>query len=60
LVPKHKPLYDTPTKNNRYPLLKGNAFEELYDLNTLKPIKEHVENRDIAKQGLTKLEIEFA
>jgi len=58
LVPQYKPLYDTPTKN-RYPLLKGNVFEELYNLNTLKPIREHVENYRRAKKELTKLGIEF-
>ncbi len=58
LVPKYKPIYDTPTKD-RYPLLKGNPFEELYDLNTLKPTKEHVDNYHAAKKELTKLGIEF-
>lgn len=58
LVPKYKPLYDTPARN-RYPLLKGNVFEELYDLNTLKPIKEHIDNYHTAKKELTKLGIEF-
>jgi len=58
LVPKYKPLYDTPTKN-RYPILKGNVFEELYDLNTLKPIREHIDNYHTAKRELTKLGIEF-
>jgi len=58
LVPKYKPLYDTPTKN-RYPRLKGRAFEELYDMNTLKPIKEHVDNYHMAKNELASLGIEF-
>jgi methylamine--corrinoid protein Co-methyltransferase len=58
LVPKYRAVYDTPTKD-RYPLLKGNTFEELYNLDTLKPIKEYVESYHAAKKELTKLGIEF-
>jgi hypothetical protein len=59
LVPKYKPIYATPAKD-RYRLLKGNVFEELYDLNTLKPIKEHVDNYHNAKKELAELGIEFS
>jgi methylamine---corrinoid protein Co-methyltransferase len=58
LLPKYKPLYDTPTKD-RYPLLKGKPFEELYDLDTLKPRKEHVEQYRAARQEMAELGIEF-
>jgi hypothetical protein len=51
-------LVDIPTKD-RYPFLKGNKFEELYDLNTLKPIKGHIDQYHAAKKELTKLGIEF-
>jgi len=58
LVPRYSPTYDVPTKD-RYRLLKGKAFEELYDLNTLKPNKEHIDSYYAAKKELTKLGIEF-
>ena len=58
LVPKYKEIYDTPSKD-RYPLLKGNTFEELYDLNTLKPFQEHVDTYHSAKEELSKLGIKF-
>ena len=58
LLPKYKPIYDTPSRD-RYPLMKGKPFEELYDLNTLKPSKEHVEHYRMAKKELTGLGIEL-
>ena len=58
LVPKYKEIYDTPSKD-RYPLLKGNTFEELYDVNTLKPIQKHIDTYYSAKEELSKLGIRF-
>ena len=58
LVPKYGPIYDTKTKE-RYPLLKGKPFEELYNLDTLKPNQEHVDNYRYAKDELAKLGVEF-
>ncbi len=58
LFPKYGPIYDTPTKR-RYPLLKGKPFEELYNVDTLKPNQKHVDNYHAAKEELAKLGIEF-
>ena len=58
LVPKYKPIYDKPPKE-RGPLLKGKAFEELYDLNTLKPSNEHLDSYHSARDELMKLGIKF-
>jgi hypothetical protein len=45
--------------SHRLLFLRGYTFEELYDLNTLKPIKEHVDQYHAVKKELTKLGIEF-
>jgi methylamine--corrinoid protein Co-methyltransferase len=58
LAPKYKPMYDVPTRE-RYPLLKGKPFEELYDLNTLKPNREHLDSYHAARKELGKLGVEF-
>lgn len=58
LFPKYGPIYNIPTKS-RYPALKGNPFEELYDLNTLKPHQDYVDNYHAAKEELHKLGVEF-
>ena len=55
-APRVKPIYVTPAKD-RAALLKGKPFEELYDLNTLKPKKEYLESyraarKEIASFGL--------
>ncbi|MGA2464185.1 MAG: monomethylamine:corrinoid methyltransferase [Thermodesulfobacteriota bacterium] len=55
-APRVKPVYVTPAKN-RAALLKGKPFEELYDLNTLKPTNEYLESyraarKEVASFGL--------
>ena len=58
LVPKYKPIYDKPVKESG-PLLKGKAFEELYDLNTLKPNQEHLDSYHAARKEFIKLGVKF-
>jgi methylamine--corrinoid protein Co-methyltransferase len=58
LAPRVKPIYDTPAKE-RAALLKGKPFEELYDLNTLKPKKEYLESYRNAKKEMKKVGVKF-
>lgn len=58
LVPQYKPIYDVPLKE-RGPYLKGKAFEDLYDLKTLKPNKDHLESYRSAKKELSSYGIKF-
>lgn len=55
-APRVKPVYEAPAKD-RAALLEGKPFEELYDLNTLKPKREYLESyraarKEVAKFGL--------
>lgn len=58
LVPRYRFLYDTPSKE-RAAILQGKPFEELYDLNTLKPTHEYLESYRSAKRELKKMGVKF-
>ncbi len=58
LVPKYKPIYDKPLQEREI-LFKGNSFEELYDLHTLKPKKEHIDGYQAAKKEMEKMGMKF-
>ena len=40
-------------------MLKGKTFEELYDLNTLKPKKDYLESYRNASRELKKMGVKF-
>lgn len=52
------PVYEKD-QSSRYELLKGNPFEELYDLNTLKPKRSYYEKYNSAKRELEELGFQF-
>jgi len=58
LVPRYKHLYDVPSKG-RAAILQGKPFEELYDLNTLKPTQEHLDSYRNARRELKKMGVKF-
>jgi methylamine--corrinoid protein Co-methyltransferase len=58
LSPKYMPVYERD-QSSRYELLKGNPFEELYDLNTLEPKKAYLEQYNSAKRELEGIGFQF-
>lgn len=57
-APRVKSVYVTPAKE-RTALLKGKSFEELYDLNTLKPKKDYLESYRNARREVKMMGIKF-
>jgi methylamine--corrinoid protein Co-methyltransferase len=53
-----KPVYDASPRE-RSAMLKGKTFEELYDLNTLKPKKDYLESYRNARRELKKMGVKF-
>jgi hypothetical protein len=56
--PIFKPVYDASSRE-RSAMLKGKTFEELYDLNTLKPKKDYLESYRNASRELKKMGVKF-